>query len=356
MVGRQWILVLAAGCADVAGIGNPTLAADAAEVPCVVGGIDLCLYARPQTTLDIDVDMAVDTTRDCNLVIYEPPTPSVCVIYASEIHVGANVSASGSRALVLAASSLIEISGSVDVSAYRDKNNTPAAANIGNCPSTTSGAYGGGAGGSFAGKGGSGGTGIGGTGGAANAGAMAAPAVTMPAYVRGGCSSTNGNASAGGGVWIAAGDTVRITANGSVLANGAGGDASDFLFGGTPGGGSGGMIRIAAPHIVIAGQVSANGGGGAEGTDASGTGNGAGGDGADGMAGTARASGGSGVSGEAGDGGAGGAGSSLDGLNGSNATGADPATGGGGGGGAGFIHLVSEDIQNTGTTSPPPTL
>jgi hypothetical protein len=353
VVGRQWILVLAAGCADFAGIGNPTLAPDATEVPCIVGGVDLCLFARPQTTLDVDIDMAIDTAADCNLVIYEPPAPSVCVIYANEIRISATVTAFGSRALVLAATRSIEVSGTVDVSAYRIKNNRPAAADAIECATTTAGSYGGGAGGSFAGKGGNGGSGVTGTGNE-NMPALAAGATALPSRVRGGCPGTGGRAHSGGGVWLAAGDTIRVTSTGRVLANGAGGDSGFDLGGGSQGGGSGGMIRLAAPHVVIAGLIAANGGGGAEGIDGS-TNSGAG-DGADGTIGATRASGGSGNSMKAGDGGAGGAGSSLDGQNGTNATGTEAATGGGGGGGAGFIHLVSEDIQNTGTTSPPPTL
>jgi hypothetical protein len=354
VAGRQWILVLAAGCADVAGIGNPSIAADAASVPCIVGGVDLCLFARPQTTLDVDVDMTIDKTTDCNLVIYEPPSPSVCVIYANEINIGATVTAFGSRALVLAATSSIEVSGTVDVSAYRDKNNRPAAADAQECAFTTAGSYGGGAGGSFAGKGGDGGSGVMGTGNQ-NMPAQAASSTALPSRVRGGCPGSYGRAHSGGGVWLAAGDTIRLTSTGRVLANGAGGSSTFDIGGGSQGGGSGGMVRLAAPHVVIAGLVAANGGGGAEGIDANSS-DGSGGDGADGTIGSTRASGGSGASAKAGDGGAGGAGSSLDGLNGTNATGTEAATGGAGGGGAGFIHLVSEDIQNTGTTSPPPTL
>lgn len=349
MVGRYWIVLLASGCADFAGIGDPApRQPDAPEVPCVVGGLDLCLFARPQTELNINIDLAIDTTRDCNLIIYMPPAPSVCVIYASNINISATVSANGTRALVLAASNSIDISGTVDVSAYRALGNTPAGANDPSCMTNYPSNYGGGAGGSFAGKGGNGGTGVGGT--ASNQGATAAPAVPRPANVRGGCA---GGAKPGGGVWLAAGTEIRVGATGRVLANGAGG-RGDFDFS-SGGGGSGGMIRVAAPHLVLAGVLTANGGGGAEGYDTDNGNNSPASNGADGTIGTTRAKGGGGTSSVAGDGGAGSAGSALDGINGNNSTGtAVEATGGAGGGGAGFVHLVSESIDNMATISPPP--
>jgi hypothetical protein len=354
VAGRQWILVLATGCADLAGIGDPApLSADAPEVPCAFGGIDLCLFARPQTSLDIDTDLAIDTSRDCNLVVYEPPSPSVCVIYANEIRVSGKVTASGSRALVLAASRAIEVTGSVDVSAYKDLGNTTPASDGPECVFPTGGSYGGAAGGSFAGKGGNGGSGIGGNQ-SSNMPTTAAPAVTLPSYVRGGCSDSAFGGRAGGGVWLAAADTIRISSTGRVLANGAGGDGSQVLsFGRSPGGGSGGMIRIAAPHIINLGVIAANGGGGSEGADfTAGT---EGVDGADGAIGIARANGGAGGTANGGDGGAGGAGGSVDGLDGNSASGGGNATGGGGGGGAGFIQLTSPMLENTGTVSPTPT-
>lgn len=349
MAGRYWIVLLASGCADFAGIGDPgPLQPDAREVPCLVGGIDLCLFARPQSALSIDVDLKIDTTRDCNLVVYAPPAPSVCVIYASDIQINATISAIGSRSLVLAASNSIVVTGSVDVSAYLALGNTPAGSNDPSCTYTSSMGYGAPAGGSFAGKGGNGGNGVGGSG--SQQGGIAGPAVYRPENVRGGCP---GGGRAGGGVWLAAGTEVRVSASGRVLANGAGArGGNDF---GSSGGGSGGMIRIAAPRISLAGIITANGGGGGEGTDSNGTNNVAA-NGADGTIGTTRAMGGGGTSSTAGDGGAGGAGSSLDGVNGTNATGTIEATGGGGGGGAGFVHLVSDSIENTATVSPPPSI
>jgi hypothetical protein len=349
VAGRYWIVLLA-GCADLAGIGDPApVAADAPEVPCVVGGLDLCLFSRPQAPLTVDVDLSVDTSRDCNLVVYTPPAPSVCVIYASEIHISATLTAFGSRALVLAATGPIEITGDVDVSSYRALGNAGAAADDPSCEYKAAGSYGGSAGGSFAGKGGNGGNGVGGTG-TSNLGGVATSAITVPATVRGGCRGGTGGPHSGGAVWFASATEIRVPSGGRVLANGAGGRGGLGGFGeGTGGGGSGGMIRIAAPHLVIAGLLTANGGGGAEGID--GAGNGMSQPGTDGTAGTTRAPGGAGTSSDGGDGGAGGAGTSPDGLIGGNGTGSS-ATGGGGGGGAGFVQLLGESIENTATISP----
>jgi hypothetical protein len=350
VAGRYWFVLVVSGCADLAGIGAPApLEVDAPEIPCVVGGLDLCLFSPPQAPLTVDVDFSVDTSRDCNLVVYAPPAPSVCVIYASEIHVSATLSASGSRALVLAATGLIEITGDVDVSSYRALGNVGAGADNASCEYNAAGAYGGTAGGSFAGKGGNGGNGVGGNG-TANLGAIATSAITIPETVRGGCRGGAGGAHSGGAVWFASASEIRVQSSGHVLANGAGGRGGLGGFGeGTGGGGSGGMIRLAAPHLVIAGLLTANGGGGAEGID--GEGNNMSASGTDGTAGTSRAPGGAGMSANGGDGGDGGAGTSPDGTIGGNGTGTT-STGGGGGGGAGFVQLLGETIENTATISP----
>jgi hypothetical protein len=358
--GRYWIAVLLAGCADLAGIGDPTLQQpDAPLAPCKIGGLDLCLFARPESSFVVDDDFLIDTERDCQLVVYTPPARSVCVVYAKTMSVNKTLRAVGSRPLVLAATETLDINGTVDVSSYRTMPtrgaSAGAAADDESCKSPSGGQYGGRAGGSFAAKGGNGGTGFGGTT-TENAPGVAADPVPLPEQMRGGCPGTyrgRTSGTGGGAVWLAAGRAIQLGSTAKILANGAGGASS---FGGIEGygvgGGSGGLIRIAAPDVVLAGIVAANGGGGGEGVSSSDPSM----SGADGLASSLRAPGGTGGSANGGDGGNGGAGVDKAGSPGQDATGSMTATGGGGGGSVGYIHIIAETYSSTGVISPAPTM
>jgi hypothetical protein len=351
-MGRAWWVVLAtSGCGSVFGLGDPQpLPADAPGASCIVAGFDLCAHQQPNGPIHFEVDTTINTTLDCNVVLFNPTGGSVCVIYASDLAVTSTVRASGARPLVLAATGTITIDGTLDVSSSA-MIGVGAAANDPSCAVTRAAgaASGGGAGGSFRGKGGDGGNG---TVSAGTAG-LAGDSVALPAVLRGGCrgSTSFGTASSGGAVRVVASASLIVTTTGRVLANGGGGGSSGFDGIGGVAGASGGMIQLVAPSVAIHGVVTANGGGGGEGTDM--TTNGA--PGIDGGPSSDRAPGGAGMSAGGGDGGAGGAGTTLTGANGASPTSATSG-GGGGGGGVGYIAIDGDAIDTSGSTISPTAL
>jgi hypothetical protein len=341
-------LMTSTGCASLFGLGDPQPAPDAGS--CVIAGYDLCGHEAAIGPIHFGRDTMIDTSVDCNVVLFDPDAGSLCVIYGTDILVDATVTARGTRPFVLAASGGITVTGTVDVSSSGGQ--IGAGANDRACaaPARMQ-SSGGGAGGSFHGKGGDGGDGA-----VAPAGAVkAAEAVATPTALRGGCAGADqyGDAGRGGGALaLVAGGTIRLDATGRLLAGGAGAGArfgGGSSAGGGAGGGSGGMIALAAPILTVGGVIAANGGGGA--------GGGYGVPGADGSADATAAKGGHATMAGNGDGGAGSAGTILAGargLNGTMATGGGGA--GGGGGAAGYIILTGTTVDLTGSTiSPPPT-
>lgn len=346
---RAWWVVLAtSGCGSVFGLGDPQpLPPDGPVASCIVAGFDLCAHQQPNGPIHFEVDTTINTTLDCNVVLFDPAGGSVCVIYASDLTVTSTVKSSGTRPLVLAATGTITIDGTLDVSSGLGTG-TGAAANDASCMPKRVPGYnsGGGAGGSFRGKGGDGGTGTlsPGTSG------LADDQVTLPAVLRGGCAGSSifgQGGSSGGAVRVVASTSLDVTATGRVLANGAGGQRGGDEGYGAGAGGSGGMIQLVAPSVAVHGVVTANGGGGGEGADmvASGV------IGADGAPSTSVAAGGAGASG-GGDGGAGGAGSSLTGGLGASSMAASSG-GGGGGGGVGYIVIAADTVDTSGSTISP---
>jgi hypothetical protein len=347
---RAWWVVLAtSGCGSVFGLGDPQpLPPDAPGASCVVAGFDLCAHQQPNGPIHFEIDTTINTTLDCNVVLFNPTGGSVCVIYASDLTVTSTVRASGERPLVLAATNTITIDGTLDVSSGMNIG-TGAAANDPTCAvKRASGtASGGGAGGSFRGKGGDGGTGTVSSGTAG----LAADSVALPAVLRGGCpgASAFSTAASGGAVRVVASTSLIVTTTGRVLANGAGGRTGGILQGdGGIGGASGGMIQLVAPSVTVRGVVTANGGGGSEGADMTG----AGASGIDGGPSSDPAAGGAGMSAGGGDGGAGGAGATLTGVTGVSPTAASSG-GGGGGGGVGYIAIDGDTIDTSGSTISP---
>jgi hypothetical protein len=353
-MGRAWWVVLAtSGCGSVFGLGDPQpLPPDAPGASCIVAGFDLCAHQQPNGPIHFEVDTTINTTLDCNVVLFNPTGGSVCVIYASDLTVTSTVRAAGARPLVLAATGNITIDGTLDVSSGMTIG-TGAAANDPSCMTkriagTTSG---GGAGGSFRGKGGDGGAGTVNPG----AAALAGDSVALPAVLRGGCpgSIAFNPASSGGAVRVVASTSLIVTATGRVLANGEGGRQQQGLVTGSGGvaGASGGMIQLAAPSVAVQGVVTANGGGGSEGDDMSNFGA----PGIDGGPSSDPAAGGAGMSAGGGDGGAGGAGATLTGVTGVSPTAASSG-GGGGGGGVGYIVISGDSVDTSGSTISPAAL
>jgi len=131
---RAWWVVLATtGCGSVFGLGDPQpLPPDAPGASCVVAGFDLCAHQQPNGPIHFEIDTTINTTLDCNVVLFNPTGGSVCVIYASDLTVTSTVRASGERPLVLAATGSITIDGTLDVSSGMNIG-TGAAANDPTC-------------------------------------------------------------------------------------------------------------------------------------------------------------------------------------------------------------------------------
>ncbi len=233
-----------------------------------------------------------------------------------------DVTLSGDRALAVVSDGDVEIRGHVSLSASGSTGG-PGAFDTPSCvgeegeknspPGVVS--YGGGGGGGFGSEGGSGGLGIadddgedvraeGGAG-----GGTAGNEELLP--LRGGCSGVGAETiggPAGGGGAVQLVSRTKITVDGILEANGAGGRGGGE---GSGGGGSGGGILLEAPQVTINGNVVANGGGGGAGTGFCGE------DGDDGRTDDERAPGGEGCGTATGDGGLGAA-ESLSATNGQN--------------------------------------
>lgn len=244
------------------------------------GVFDPCAIPPPGAPLELS---AGSWTYDSNSGALTDPNdnasfpPSVFVTDADGIEVrvvsveqftlplGATLSVSGKRPLLIAAWSVANVGGVINVTA---------GANPELCPASSAGANnaegaGGGGGGGFGLAGASGGTGIDG----AAAGGTAGPA-SPTATLRGGCrGGTGGNAFAGAGgdgggaILIAAYE--RIDVSGTIAAGGNGGGGARGGRSGGGGGGSGGFVGLAASEIAVGSTavLAANGGGGGGGCD-----------------------------------------------------------------------------------------
>jgi hypothetical protein len=280
-----------------------------------------------------------------------------CLIEGGTITLNGVITVSGTRPLILAASTEIDINGILDVSSSQAANG-PGADPL-TCPITGTGGTGasgfgggGGAGGSWSSSGGNGGRGGGGPF-AVDGGAAVGPS-NAPTTLLGGCAGGSGGPStsgSGGGRGGAGGGAVYLMSPQIVLDAasliesvgmfGTGGVSGGMATGsgGGAGGGTGGLIVFDTAALMlpsVGGLVFANGGGGGAGGDAT----------ANGMAGmrsigpTMAGSGGkSSASNGGGVGGAGALGTAPAGM-GSDGT-VSLAGGGGGGGGEGFILLFS---------------
>ena len=306
-------------------------------------------FARPCFAMPPDLPVTLDGAVNTDGAMCATVSNTLaCVIAGTTVTIplGATVTVTGTKPLVLLATQTLTIDGTLDVASKIVGDQVGAAANDAGCNAGTApGALGGGAGGSFGAAGGNGGNPNGGTAGAA------AP----PSALRGGCRGQDGSeqvadtrgigGNGGGVVYLIAETAIAIGATGVVNASGAGGSngVSDLAGGG--GGGSGGLIGLDSPSVTNAGLVFANGGGGGEGSGNSNPGR-AGSD----PVNASPASGGSGLSGNGGDGGNGGAGAT-----GIGGPGIQASDGGGGGGGVGAIRVFRGSAAIGGQASPPPT-
>jgi hypothetical protein len=213
--------------------------------------------------------------------------PASCFVIATQITSSGNgaIVVTGSRPLVLFATTSINLSNNLDAASHRGGSAGPGAsprepqcAPAQNGRNSSGSGGGGGAGASFLSRGGNGGSG--GTGQTLVAGGVGAAASPPPTRLQGGCKGGNGgrgeaqgnNAGAGGqgggAVYLVAGTTIDL--RGRVInVSGAGAAAkkqvADSAGGG--GGGSGGMIKLHAPTITTnaSTRLIAHGGGGSSG-------------------------------------------------------------------------------------------
>ncbi len=338
--------------------------------PCVPGYIDLCNTAARTDMFTPSANTEIDTGSDARCTVKTQTNgPDLCILYFTKVDIptGVRVDVHGNRALVLASTSTLAISGTLDASAHRATQGSQAvrgpASNFANCaftanPESDGGGGGGGAGGTFATQGGTGGIGdendSNGQGGTATGGVPGTAVAEPPTVLRGGCpgqkggdavGAGGGGANSGGAVYLFAKGNLSI--GGKVQATGAGGSSGGNRAGGG-GGGSGGYIVIESEtQSAITGTLLATGGGAGEGGSNIGTP-----DPGDDPTSANPAAGGARVT----DGGNGGAGATY--LN--NAVVAPgtgmPADGGGGGGGGGngYIYIRGMGRMVNGTTAPLP--
>jgi hypothetical protein len=354
-------LVVAAGCRQILGLseitpgqsdGNP----DAPR--CLNGKLhQVCATAPPAMLV---IDAAILTTSDVRCL---PQYTDACVLAGVQVVVSHNAAAHGGLPLVIAAFDTIAVDAALDASSYQTPGDGAGAFPVmctGGMAARpgSGGGGGGGAGGSFSALGGTGGLG-GGT--LTVSGGGPVPTAPLPTAVRAGCHGQNGaigmdatamalGGTAGGALYLLAGNAIAISSTGKVLACGSGGLSGPGASG-AGGGGSGGMIALEAPMILIDGDVIADGGGGG-----AGGGPNPGGPGGAGCSGSRGAGGvviGPSTGGNGGAGSMGGPG--LPGANGMFPSPGLGGGGGGGGGGAGYV-MVSAQLVTTagGAQSPTP--
>ena len=278
-------------------VANPTCAwrprfFDACALPAAGPAVVL---AGNSVTYDTDVPGFVEEppADPPSITIDQGGTPAVVIsVERFTVPTGTRLRVIGSKPLVIASWSAIDVTGTIDVGSHRGEAKTGAGANpklceataagLGDDETTTGGGSGGGGGGSFAGIGGKGGPG---DSGGENPGGDGGALVGVPTIVRGGCpgaasgvAGPDGNVgqgstpttraaggAGGGAIQLSAKESISIGATARVLAGGAGGSGAprgSAVGGG--GGGSGGFIGFDAPMLAFAAgaKIAANGGGG----------------------------------------------------------------------------------------------
>jgi hypothetical protein len=318
----------------------------------VNGFVKPCFGPNDVPDTAVVLNAAIDTDgAACSTTV--KAAPGLCVIAGTTITINGTVSVTGTKPLVLLATTgAITVEGALDGASHIATPNVKGpAADDGTCDNGTApGANGGGAGGSFGALGGNGGDGlVAGN----NTHGIAGAAAAAVSNIRSGCRGQDGadgtnaigkgiGGHGGGALYLIAETSITINAAGTINASGAGGDGGDAnsASAGGGGGGSGGLIGLDAPALANAGNIFSNGGGGGEGSGTTGIG-------ASGTDPTPTLIGAGGSIGTGGDGGNGG-------VNGAGVTGGTTNRGGGGGGGgAGVVKLFGGAAAN-GTINPPP--
>ena len=310
------------------------------------------LSSLPTTGVTLPPSINTDTSNLCSTTAtwVSNTQPDACFVVGTSISSGGGITTvTGSKPIVLLATTTISMTKTIDVSSRRGTNIGPAA-NYNLCDvfvntpgAGNGGGGGGGAGGTFMTQGGIGGDGDNGT---ANGGSAPTPG-TAPTVLRGGCIGQKGGTAnsgapgnGGGAIYLVAAQSISIAANIGINASGSGASKGTHASGGS-GAGAGGMIMFYAPSISATGGILiANGGGGSSGGD----GNSDGRDGGDTPGAMTPAQGAIGPGGNGGNGailttpGAGGGGGNSN------------QGGGGGGGGVGYIR---SNVTLTGAVASP---
>jgi len=364
--------------------------------PCAIGVPQGPVHLVPDGTpyvYDTSQDGGVLTDKTGAEVLRSPLTHTqsdgsvVALLSIESLTIDANVrwNVIGTKPLVVASWSTIDIAGALDVGSHTTDTDATThiqvsttvgagadldCGNMNGAPgvaATADGGSGGGGGGAFQGAGGGGGSGDTGC----NAmlpcprpgGPGGVPLATAPTTIRGGCgggaSGTAGDGatapataatvsqggSGGGALELDARLAVHVAATGTVSAGGGGGAGAPMhTAAGGGGGGSGGFVGLDAPIVMVFGTVAANGGGGGASSPFTG-GIGYGFPGADGAASATPAAGGLAAQPPATCGKPGADGSAGAMLAGAMLTAFDSCGGSGAGGGAGFILYWSAAYQ-----------
>ena len=310
------------------------------------------LSALPTAPVTLPAMINTDTSNLCSTTASwgSSTQPDACFVVGTSIaSSGGMTTVTGSKPIVLLATTTISLTKTIDASSRRATNVGPAA-NYSQCTvfvntpgAGNGGGGGGGAGGTFMTQGGPGGGGDNGT---ANGGSAPTPG-SSPTILRGGCIGQKGGTAnsgapgnGGGAIYLIAAQSISIAANIGINASGAGANHGMHASGGS-GAGSGGMIMFYAPSISATGGILiANGGGGASGGDTNTDGR----DGGDTPGAMTPAQGGIGP------GGNGGNGAILTAAGDSGGGGTSNEAGGGGGGGVGYIR---SNVTLTGAIASP---
>lgn len=311
------------------------------------GYVRVCFNSVPSGDVPLTGSINTSNPTGCLVATNTVDQQEVCVVAASTIEVpSGTVSASGSRPLVLVATSTISVGDNTELSVASTGGEHGPGANLG-CTMSLLQAGGGGPGGSHGGN-------HGGSGGPPYSGSYVA-SIPGGSGFAGGCDGTAGDSGGAGGfgggaVFLIASQKIgvfgTIDASGTGGHGGPNGSATNGAGGG--GGGAGGLIGLDAPMIEMSGTtkllaLGGGGGGGAcAGTSAS-----------PGLSPTTTscnpAAGGAGNTGGATAGGAGGSGAGNMPPGAGQPPTAQACGGGGGGGGRGVI-VLSQSMTGTGLT------
>lgn len=262
-----------------AGVDEPDAGdADAAAFDCTQFSTKLfagCDIPEPGAAIELTSDATYNTDTGTLDGVAVPsadlPAGKLISIQALTIASGVTLRVIGTKPLIIASWSTIDVAGVIDASSTATE--LGAGANPAGCSThaavagdTEQNGGGGGGGGSMLAVGGRGGNGDDSNGGVGGT-AVAAPSLSGGcAGAAGGTGRQAGGAGGAGGGAVALTALTSITIGGKINVGGAGGAGAAGENGGGGGGGSGGMITVESAAVSVTGTLAANGGGGGGGS------------------------------------------------------------------------------------------